>query len=109
MLQPYQPTPAFDKPQWVSADFARILERELIDAAPYIEIGKRWRANNSLEEWFPFSAEKLAQLTSRGEEWEKWRYKKSLMLARKFADAVGQTDEEKICLMAAQIAEDLAA
>ena len=31
VLQPYQPTPAFDKPQWVSADFARILERELID------------------------------------------------------------------------------
>jgi hypothetical protein len=26
------------------------------------EIGKRWRENSSLEEWFPFSAEKLKSL-----------------------------------------------
>lgn len=28
----------------------------------YIEIGKRWRENSSLEAWFPFSAERLARL-----------------------------------------------
>ena len=28
----------------------------------YIEIGKRWRENSSLEEWFPFSAQKLKSL-----------------------------------------------
>ncbi len=46
----------------VGADFAQALEREIIVAAPYIEIGKRWRENSSLEEWFPFSAQKLKAL-----------------------------------------------
>jgi hypothetical protein len=27
-----------------------------------LEIGTRWRANSSLEEWFPFSAQKLKSL-----------------------------------------------
>jgi hypothetical protein len=27
-----------------------------------LEIGTRWRANSSLEEWFPFSAQKLKAL-----------------------------------------------
>lgn len=46
----------------VGADFAQSLEREIIVAAPYIEIGKRWRENSCLEEWFPFSAQKLKSL-----------------------------------------------
>lgn len=46
----------------VCADFAQALEREIIVAAPYIEIGKRWREDSSLEEWFPFSAAKLKAL-----------------------------------------------
>jgi len=40
----------------------RSAQRELTEAAPYIEIGKRWRENSSLEEWFPFSAQKLKAL-----------------------------------------------
>lgn len=41
---------------------SRELERELIESGPYIEIGKRWRENSSLDEWFPFSAQKLKAL-----------------------------------------------
>jgi len=34
----------------------------MISLNEYIEIGKRWRKNSSLEEWFPFSAQKLKAL-----------------------------------------------
>ena len=70
-----------------------------MNAQQFLEHWKQGEESEQKSQWRP----------ARGDEWEKWRYKKSLMLARKFADAVGQTDEEKICLMAAQIAEDLAA
>ena len=38
------------------------LKDALFALGEHIEIGKRWRANNSLEEWFPFSAQKLKSL-----------------------------------------------
>lgn len=36
--------------------------KEILELKELSEIGKRWRANSSLEEWFPFTAEELEKL-----------------------------------------------
>lgn len=50
------------------ANFARGLEREvtaltaqLAEALQDAEVGRKWRENSSLEEWFPFTAQELAE------------------------------------------------